>query len=409
MPNFRGLQDITPPKRRAVRELRYPERMRPPTLLGASTQRLSSVLLTGKIIETKPGTLPDNARARVVTNHSNGATVDYFFPWREYCLPGYLENIADGHTIRDGDIVRLRAPREPTRFRVHRTRVRHPKRPRDRRLYHELERRGGRCFILHDDILPSSITHHLPKETDATSIEEENTSFHADLRPAGTPHKTVFDKLPFYAEPIFDRENYNLAWSGASRMITAIKQRGTSPALERIRKLMNEKPSLRGDQRFRQIDLNKLTRESFFNLSEIIYAVFFVPIRDFNYSMDQRKLDALARKAYIGRAKRREGQSGKLGMVKRYLEHVKKSATHTDPLSRAMDETTPEHFVMVPLVDVLGGPYRTEDAFKTAARPIEDLLIVELGTLKPDGLNGRLEILRIAARRRRKRLSDSRV
>jgi hypothetical protein len=125
--------------------------------------------------------------------------------------------------------------------------------------------------------------------------------------------------------------------------------------------------------------------------------------------MDQRKLDALARKAYIGRAKRREGQSGKLGMVKRYLEHVKKSATHTDPLSRAMDETTPEHFVMVPLVDVLGGPYRTEDAFKTAARPIEDLLIVELGTLKPDGLNGRLEILRIAARRRRKRLSDSRV
>jgi len=369
--------------------------MRPPTLLGASTQRLSSVLLTGKIIETKPGTLPDNARARVVTNHSNGATVDYFFPWREYCLPGYLENIADGHTIRDGDIVRLRAPREPTRFRVHRTRVRHPKRPRDRRLYHELERRGGRCFILHDDILPS--------------IEEENTSFHADLRPAGTPHKTVFDKLPFYAEPIFDRENYNLAWSGASRMITAIKQRGTSPALERIRKLMNEKPSLRGDQRFRQIDLNKLTRESFFNLSEIIYAVFFVPIRDFNYSMDQRKLDALARKAYIGRAKRREGQSGKLGMVKRYLEHVKKSATHTDPLSRAMDETTPEHFVMVPLVDVLGGPYRTEDAFKTAARPIEDLLIVELGTLKPDGLNGRLEILRIAARRRRKRLSDSRV
>ena len=77
--------------------------------------------------------------------------------------------------------------------------------------------------------------------------------------------------------------------------------------------------------------------------------------------------------------------------------------------SRAMDETTPEHFVMVPLVDVLGGPYRTEDAFKTAARPIEDLINVELGTLKPDGLSGRLEILRIAARRRRKRLSDSRV
>lgn len=152
-----------PKTKPATKDLQRPDRLRPPSLEGASLKQKITLLHAGTAIECKPGRLPRGARALVVTNLTDSVVVYVTFSVvhrqrNEFRCVRHRRDArgpSKGDLVEDGNAIQyIVKAYDPLRRKF------------------ELERRPERAEIAYIDIRPESIRRNAKADASTTILSK---------------------------------------------------------------------------------------------------------------------------------------------------------------------------------------------------------------------------------------------